>query len=125
MNYAKSYKFTIIAALVVITLLLLPAQFFPRTPRTFIELDKVVHVILFGVVTTIFSAEHFARTRKSPPFLLTLIICAAFSILTEVSQLFTRTRKFDMKDFAADIVGIGIALVLSWIVVRWRNARAP
>ncbi len=123
MNYAKSYKFTIAAALVVIVLLLLPSQFFPRTPRTAIELDKVVHAILFGIVTAIFSAEHFSRTRKSPPFLLTLLTFAAFSILTETSQLFTKTRHFDMRDFAADMVGIAAALVLSRIVAAWQSAR--
>jgi len=124
MNYAKSYKFTIAAALAVIILLLLPAQFFPRTPHTIIELDKVVHGILFGIVTAVFSAEHFSRTRKSPPFLLTLFIFAAFAMLTETSQLFTRTRKFDLRDFAADMVGIAAALLLSWLVALWRNARS-
>lgn len=110
MNYINSYKFTITGAAVVLVLLLLPSQFFPKTPRTFIELDKVVHAILFGAVTAIFCAEHFARERRSPPFFLTLIIVAAFAMLTEMSQLFTRTRHFDMRDFAADMVGIAIVL---------------
>ncbi len=123
MNYAKSYKFTITASLAVMVLLLLPSQFFPKTSHSMIELDKVVHGILFGIVTAVFSAEHFVRTRKSPPFFLTLVIFAAFSLLTETSQLFTHTRKFDIRDFAADMVGIIVALVLSWLVASWRGTR--
>jgi len=48
----------------------------------------------------------------NPKFLLSLIIISAFAFLTEISQLLTVTRHFDLKDFGADTIGIATALVV-------------
>jgi len=123
MNAVKSYKWTLASAISVLVLLLLPSQFFPKTPRGIIELDKIVHVILFGTVTAIFCAEHQAWKKMNPPFFLTLIVIGAFAFLTETSQLATKTRHFDMKDFSADAIGIAAALLIMRLVARARVSR--
>lgn len=121
MRMLKQYKFTIASAALVIALLLLPSQFLPKPRRSAIEVDKIVHALLFATVTAVFCAEHFARTRKSPLFFLTLGTVASFAILTELSQHLTRTRHFDLKDFAADVVGIVAALAISKLTSAIRS----
>jgi hypothetical protein len=112
MNVVKLYKWTIASAVSVLVLLLLPSQVFPKTPHGIIELDKVVHAILFGAVTAVFCAEYRAWKKKTPPFFISLIVIGTFAFLTEASQLATKTRHFDMKDFGADMIGIGAALLI-------------
>ena len=122
MKVIKWYKWTISSAAFVLVLLLLPSKVFPRTPRALIEIDKVVHAFLFGSVTAIFSSEYKALKKLSPPFFLSLAIIGVFAFLTEVSQLATKTRHFDMLDFCADIVGIGLALLITRLIA---NAQKP
>ncbi len=116
MNAVKSYKWTIMSAVSVLVLLLLPSQFFPKTPRGTIEIDKIVHAFLFGAVTAIFCAEHRQWKKMNPPFFFSFIVIGAFAFLTETSQLATKTRHFDMKDFSADIIGIAAALLIMRLV---------
>lgn len=123
MDRIKSYKWTIASSVSVLVLLLLPSQVFPKTSRGLIEIDKIVHALLFGSVTAVFCAEHRAWKKKSPPFFLSLAVIGAFALLTEMSQRLTKTRHFDMKDLAADVVGIAAALLLMRLVARTRASR--
>ncbi|HCX95846.1 membrane hypothetical protein [uncultured spirochete] len=118
MSILKIYKWTVACGFLVALLLLLPSQIFPKTPRGMLELDKIVHGFLFGVVTAVFCAEHRRWTKVSPPFLLSFAIIGAFSFLTEVSQLATKTRHFDLKDFGADLIGIAAGLLLMRLIAR-------
>jgi VanZ family protein len=112
MSTIKSYKWTIASAIAVLVLLLIPSQAFQKAPQSLIGLDKFVHAILFGAMTAVFCAEHRALKKMNPKFLLSLIIISAFAFLTEISQLLTITRHFDLKDFGADTIGIATALVV-------------
>lgn len=124
MALLKSYKWTIASAAIVLTLLLLPSQVFPKTPRSPLELDKIVHAILFGAVTAIFCGEHRAWKKVNPPFFLSLLIFGIFALITEASQLFTHTRHYDLLDLRADLVGIISALLIMRIIAFCRkNAR--
>ncbi len=123
MERIKSYKWTIASSVSVLVLLLLPSQVFPKTSRGLIEIDKVVHTLLFGSVTAVFCAEHRAWKKTSPPFFLSMAVIGAFALLTEMGQRFTKTRHFDMKDLAADVVGIAAALMIMRLVARRRNHR--
>jgi len=123
MERIKSYKWTIASSVSVLVLLLLPSQVFPKTSRGLIEIDKVVHTLLFGSVTAVFCAEHRAWKKMSPPFFLSMAVIGAFALLTEMGQRFTKTRHFDMKDLAADVVGIAAALLLMRLVARTRASR--
>jgi len=116
MDTIKSYKWTIASSVSVLVLLLLPSQAFFRTPRSAIEIDKLVHALLFGSVTAVFCAEHRAWKKRSPAFFLSLTVIGTFALLTELGQLFTKTRHFDMKDLAADIIGIAAALLIMRLV---------
>jgi hypothetical protein len=123
MDSIKSYKWTIASSVSVLVLLLLPSQVFPKTSRGLIEIDKIVHALLFGSVTAVFCAEHRAWKKRNPPLFLSLAVIGAFAFLTELCQRLTKTRHFDMKDFAADLVGIAAALLLTRLVARKRVSR--
>lgn len=123
MDRIKSYKWTIASSVSVLVLLLLPSQVFPKTSSGLIEIDKIVHALLFGSVTAVFCAEHRAWKKTNPPFFLSLAVIGAFALLTEMSQRLTKTRHFDMKDLTADLVGIAAALLLTRLVARKRASR--
>jgi VanZ family protein len=123
MDVIKSYKWTIASSVSVLVLLLLPSQVFPKTPRGIIEIDKVVHAVLFGSVTAIFCAEYRTWGKKSPPLFLSLALIGVFAILTEMSQLITQTRHFDIKDFIADIIGIAAALLIMRLIAKLGASR--
>lgn len=112
MDRIKPYKWTIASSVSVLVLLLLPSQVFFRTPQSAIEIDKLVHALLFGSVTAVFCAEHRAWKKRSPAFFLSLAVIGTFALFTELGQLFTKTRHFDMKDLVADFVGIAMALLI-------------
>lgn len=86
-----------------------------------LELDKIVHGFLFGIVTAVFCAEHQRWTKVSPPLFLSFAIIGVFSFMTEVSQLATKTRHFDLKDFGADLIGIAAGLLLMRLVAWFNN----
>jgi len=54
--------------------------------------------------------------KEKPCFFLSLTVIGTFALLTELGQLFTKTRHFDMKDLAADIIGIAAALLIMRLV---------
>lgn len=112
MNTIKSYKWTIASAMVVLLLLLMPFRIFQQTPQSLNDFDKFIHAILFGAMTAVFCAEHSALKKINPKFLLSLVIISAFAFLTEIGQLLTITRHFDLKDFGADAIGIAAALLV-------------
>jgi len=124
MALLKLYKWTIASAAIVLILLMLPSQVFPKAPRSPFELDKLVHAILFGAVTAIFCGEHRAWKKINPPFFLSFFIFGIFALITEASQLFTRTRHYDLLDLRADLAGIASALLIMRIIAFYgKNAR--
>lgn len=121
MRILKFYKWTIASSFLVLLLLLLPAHLFPKTPRSMFEWDKVIHGFLFGIVTAVFCAEHKRWTKLNPPFFLSLAIIGVFSFLTEISQLATKTRHFDLEDFGADLIGILAGLLFMRLIAWLKN----
>lgn len=118
MDLMKYYARTAVSCLVVMVLLLLPSSFFPRTPAGLTMLDKVVHAILFAIPTMLFAFDYRKAHGQLPHVPLTFLVIGAFAFITELSQLATRTRHFDLLDFMADI--LGILLGLAAVVVHAR-----
>jgi hypothetical protein len=85
------------------------ALYVPRAPgvQTGLPLDKVVHIALFAVVTWV------GLRASLPPRVLIpgMILQAGASEL--VQHLFLARRGGDWWDFAADLVGIGLGVVLA------------
>lgn len=79
---------------------------------------NVVAFIPFGVMLPILSA----RRRN---FFLVTLLTLEFSILIEVTQLFTRAGSFDVDDLilntAGGSLGYLVYLVIKFLVKRWRK----
>jgi len=103
-NFIKKYKFTILWTLVILILVLLPSNSIKK-PKIIIEnLDKIVHFILFTILSFFVQLESKKEKYLS---LSVLIFIITFAISTEILQfVFTTTRKFELLDIFADISGI-------------------
>jgi hypothetical protein len=98
-----------------IILLCLPGSIVPGTGIFGIpNLDKIVHIILFGL-NVLFWGWHFAAGDHAPSkqrlfFLASTIFMIALGVIMEYVQLyFIPNRSFDSWDIVADAIGAGMA----------------
>jgi len=79
-------------------------------------LDKVIHLIEFGLLATLclrsFVATYPSRSNQSL-ILITFVVVFCYAILDEYHQSFVIGRITDVYDLAADTSGILLALLLS------------
>lgn len=83
--------------------------------------DKVGHFLLFGLLTLL---ANFAFQCKSFSFKnfqiykgTTLVLI--FVTMEELSQHFVASRTLDIFDYGADLIGISLATLFSWIFNRY------
>ncbi len=74
--------------------------------------DKTLHFIGFLILTLllIFTFKNYTTKRV---YLKSLIIAVVIGIIIEIIQLFIPSRSFSLLDFAADLGGIFLAMVLA------------
>ncbi len=87
----------------------LATQTFSFTP----PLDKFVHAVVFGAMTFFL---RFSGLIQSAAFLFFLM--AGVGALDELHQVYIPLREASLKDFAADLVGISLGILLSKPFVR-------
>lgn len=75
--------------------------------------DKTVHFYAFAVLTLFLQFAHPMSSLKHL-FFLTL-----YAVFIELSQYFTANRSAEFLDVVADMIGIGIGLLLYPVVQRW------
>ncbi len=81
--------------------------------------DKVVHLLTFAVL-----AGSGRWARVAPVRLGTGL--AAYAALTEVLQaVLPIGRRGDLRDLLADVLGIGLGLLVSAVAIRVSRRRAP
>jgi VanZ family protein len=99
----------IICTLLVVALTHIPQKYLPEELEVSIA-DKVLHVLAYGLITSLFLASIKKPTSfKTSLFVITLL--AAIAGLDEYTQLFVG-RTASLIDWAADIVGIILAVVI-------------
>lgn len=111
-----SYKFFPLAwTLFTIILLCLPGSMVPGTGIFgFKHLDKIVHIILFGL-NVLFWGWHYVESNRPPArlrkiFFLAVLFTIGLGIALEFVQMyFIPNRSFDGWDIVADIAGSVIA----------------
>lgn len=111
-----SYRFFPLSwTIFTIILLCLPGSIVPGTGFLEVEnLDKIIHVILFGL-NVLFWGWHFAAGERSSSRLRIFVVSATVTmillgIIMEYVQLyFIPNRSFDGWDIVADIVGSVLA----------------
>lgn len=115
------YKLTIISVVLILIAVLMPGSDVPSVGIP--NIDKVVHAGMFGVLTLCFYGEYTWSNKRMPSLFLPALIIEAFALSTEFMQNFASGRSCDMKDFAADSVGI-IAVILIFYRVYKRKVKS-
>ena len=111
-----SYKFFPLCwTLFTVALLCMPGSMVPGTGIFGIpNLDKIVHVILFGS-NVLFWGLHYreggrSRLQLRPIFLITTVFAIVLGVMMEYVQLyFVPNRSFDVGDIMADAAGAVLA----------------
>jgi putative flippase GtrA len=76
-----------------------------------LELDKIVHGFLFGVVTAVFCAEHRRWTKVSPPFFLSFAIIGFAGVGLNQFLMFLLVGQGNVNEMFAKAVAAGIVLL--------------
>ena len=123
-NFAKYHLPAILYA---VAILVLPsiAGFRTHTIR-FLLTDKLAHFLEYAVfaLLTYRSLTHLSRQiGDRMVFLLGLLCLAVFGLVDEVVQAFVPGRRADAWDYAADLAGGLLVLILLGVIRRFRPAR--
>ena len=115
LRIAKRKTLPVLWFLMILILLCLPGFTLPKSQMlTGIEVDKFVHVFLFGILVFLWNA-HYAQKNSDIQFLLNTfftvyLLVAAWGIAMEFVQFyFIPMRDFDIADIAADLIGSSLA----------------
>ncbi|MEJ2116128.1 MAG: VanZ family protein [Gammaproteobacteria bacterium] len=72
------------------------------------NLDKLAHLLTFFSLSILLLFSY----KFAKPFFTTASLMALFGLVIEILQRYVPNRVFSMTDFAADILGIALALIL-------------
>jgi len=103
-------------ALVIVASVLATTGHFPVAWFQRSGLDKVGHLVVYGLLSFL-GVAFFGRARRWP-FVICLLVAAT---LEEVSQRAFSTRTFDLADLAMNVIGIsvfGAAAIVSLAATR-------
>jgi VanZ family protein len=102
-------------------MLVIPESGLPKSGMLGIpNLDKVAHVVLFGVFVALWYLRLAADTTTSPGRLLLrlFLLSSAYGIAMEFVQLGFTNRAFEGLDILADILGAGAAALGIWTGIK-------
>ena len=94
---------------------LLPTKEIPKLFDTFIPIDKLVHVVIFLVLTFLwlFYVNSVLNDIKPIVLFFILAVCLFYGILIEVTQeLYVSSRGAEVLDVIADLLGASLGLLL-------------
>lgn len=111
MKKIAAFKFTLLSGVLIIIALLLPSSSFRKAP-SFIGIDKVVHFFLFFIFTLAYLLEFRRYSGKLPGYLHSIAFVLLFIIGSEVLQLLTPTRRFELLDMLFDASGAAVAFLV-------------
>ncbi len=76
--------------------------------KTISELDKIAHFFAFLFLSFLLWSAY----KLPKPYITTVLLLGAFGLSIELLQQFVPNRVFSLLDFAADIAGVVVGLVL-------------
>lgn len=125
-QHLLSNRFTARAWTILIFILMaIPGKMLPSEGTTYIpNLDKLVHITLFGGFVYIWSSYYAAKKNKkynlNKRFTGFLILACLYGVATELMQkYFIPNRDYDIYDIAADATGA----IIGYIIVRLTVSR--
>jgi len=109
--------------IIIFILLALPGDMLPSETHTDIpNLDKGVHIILFGCFVFLWSFYYAARENRNTlnrKLIIIFVIACLYGIGMEyVQKYFIPNRDFDIYDIAADIAGAALGLLVVRMTVK-------
>lgn len=104
MKKLLAFKFTITSASLIMIALLLPSSSFPKVPSG-IGIDKVAHFFLFMAFSLSYLMEFRRYAGKLPGFLHGVLLILMFIVSSELLQLLTKSRHFELMDMVFDAAG--------------------
>jgi VanZ family protein len=112
----KIDKILIAWIIVVLIAIASPGQDLPDI-NTIPYFDKIVHIILFGLVTFLVNRSMTARgVSQKYAAILSLVGSAAYAGLAEIIQLFVPGRDCSIYDFYAGLIGALLALMVIYLM---------
>jgi VanZ family protein len=115
-------------SIIIFILLALPGNMLPNENHLAIpNLDKYVHIVLFGTFVFLWSL-YFASKNEKKAFpirksLTVLIIACLYGTAMEyVQKYFIPNRDFDIYDIAADVVGAVLGFLIVRLTFSWFRA---
>jgi VanZ family protein len=116
---------SVLWTIVIFILLALPGNMLPNENRLAIpNLDKYVHIILFGSFVFLWSFYYGAKLglRKFPyrrSFFIVFIACLYGIAMEYVQKYFIPNRDYDIYDIAADVVGAFAGFIFVRLTFFW------
>jgi len=112
MKFLKTDKLLTVWIILVLTGIAWPGQELPDINPIY-SFDKIVHMILFGVVTFLANRAITARgARQRTADIISLITGAVYAGLAEIIQVFVPGRSCSIFDFYAGVSGAIIAIAV-------------
>jgi VanZ family protein len=115
----------VIWTIVIFVLLALPGNMLPNENHLSIpNLDKYVHIILFGSFVFLWSFYYGAKlgTKNFPykqSFFILIIACLYGTAMEFVQKYFIPNRDYDIYDIAADVVGAIVGFLFVRLTFFW------
>lgn len=117
----KRYLLTLLTLILILCLTFYKPVGITRT-STVVEIDKIVHFVMYFTLCAVFWFETFKITLKPKPFLMALfavVLPIIFSGIMEYLQyLLTSYRTGDLDDFISNTIGVLVALLFSLFLTR-------
>ncbi|MFZ1687967.1 MAG: VanZ family protein [Flavobacteriales bacterium] len=115
----KIFRWALLWALCILVLCLIPGQALPEWDWfSLLDLDKLVHAGMFGVLAVLLADALRKRDGLSRYVLMGCLLSIAYGVATELMQgLEAMGRRTDPSDVVANTVGALIGV----LYVRWRQ----
>ncbi len=112
MGILSNYKCTVLCGILILVALLVPSSTYQGMP-SFLGLDKLVHSILFFLFALAYMLEYTKFHRRHPRLTSFALTVLCFIVGTEILQLLTATRHFELADMLFDALGASAAFVVT------------
>jgi VanZ family protein len=89
--------------------------------------DKVLHGFAFAVGAVVWTQaiSVVSKTRFLWSVMIGVLTSLAVGGLIEILQMYVPTRKADIRDFEADLIGVLVSAAILWIISALKNLRHP
>ena len=102
-------------------LTLLPGSAFPGISWNFLEIDKMVHITVFGILTILGGVFFFKKNRNAiwKNIFMSFLIASLYGTALELLQSLVPERSFDYADLAANYAGGALGIVIYRIIYNF------